>query len=56
MKSLVTTTPHPEDKPKSKEELALMVRKQDPAERARFLRDRNKYTKLEANVEDNQAN
>jgi hypothetical protein len=50
MKSLVRTTPHPQDKPKSPEEKILMVRKQTPEERALFLQDRNKYTKLEPNV------
>ena len=47
MKNLVKTTPTPNDKPKSKEEKAAMTRKQDPDERRRFLKDRNKYTKLE---------
>lgn len=37
MKSQVTTTPHPEHKPKSEEEKKAMRCKQTPEERKKFL-------------------
>ena len=47
MNSQVTTTPHPESKPKTDEEKKAMVRKQTTEERIKFLTklNRNKYDK-----------